>query len=299
MQNYFKGNALPKDWDANKQVYHEKLKIPDQRQIDAFQQYQIFVNYAYQMDKLDSILEIGSGLSTILLAMLAHERKCNFYSVDVNFDRVMNSVRGTDLEGVVKNNVNFMKGTSITKDEFVEFYKQDGITTFAKISISDISQHLDDFIKVGADKRKLIEIGTMLKSSLDAKTLKDLFIYMDSFRLRKDILNIYSQTRSFVDEYKFFERKDIGTLGVIDALLEQVNTFDLIFFDSGEFSSNVEFQKLKDYVRPGGLAVFHDIYFPKSYKNFLVCSAVKADSSWEVIYQDEDTPQGLMMAVRR
>lgn len=299
MQEYFKENMFPKDWDGNKNDYYEKLKIPDQRQIDAFQQYQTFVNYAYQMDKLDNILEIGSGLSTVLLAMLACERKFNFYSVDVNFDRVMNSVGGTNLEDVVKNNVNFMKGTSITKDEFVEFYKQDDITTFAETLISDIAQYLDDFIKVGADKRKLIEIGKMLNSSFDAKTLKDLFIYKDSFRLRKDILNIYSQTRSFVDEYEFFDRKDIGTLGVIDSLLEQINTFDLIFFDSGEFSSNVEFQKLKDYVRPGGLAVFHDIYFPKSYKNFLVCSTVKADSSWEVIYQDEDTPQGLMMAVRK
>ena len=66
--------------------YHKTLKIPDQRQSDAFQQYQIFVEYASQLDNLKNILEIGSGFSTVLLAGLGQERKCNIYSIDVSFE---------------------------------------------------------------------------------------------------------------------------------------------------------------------------------------------------------------------
>lgn len=82
----------------------------------------------------------------------------------------------------------------------------------------------------------------------------------------------------------------------LDNILKRYEMLDYVFFDSGELSSMVEWMKLKERIRVGGLAVFHDIYFPKSIKNFMVCAAICCSKNWEIIYQDKSTPQGLLVA---
>ena len=46
--------------------FYKELKIPDQRQVNAFKQYQKLIHYAFHMPELYNILEIGSGFSTVL-----------------------------------------------------------------------------------------------------------------------------------------------------------------------------------------------------------------------------------------
>jgi hypothetical protein len=80
--------------------------------------------------------------------------------------------------------------------------------------------------------------------------------------------------------------------------IDSSQSWDFVFFDSGEVSSNIEWLNLKDKIAVGGLAAFHDIYFPKSIKNFLPCAAIAADPAWNVILLDEGTIQGLLIAQR-
>ena len=52
-------------------------------------------------------------------------------------------------------------------------------------------------------------------------------------------------------------------------------------------------------LRPGGYVILHDIFFPKSFKNWLVCGAITANAAYETLYIDRSTPQGLMVAQKK
>jgi hypothetical protein len=56
---------------------------------------------------------------------------------------------------------------------------------------------------------------------------------------------------------------------------------------------------LKDRIEVSGYAIFHDIYYPKSIKNFLVCCMVELSDDWEFVYTDTITPQGGAVAVKK
>ena len=74
---------------------------------------------------------------------------------------------------------------------------------------------------------------------------------------------------------------------------------DLVFLDSGEFSSMPEWEIVVSRLRPGGYVILHDIFFPKSFKNWLVCGAILANPAYETLYIDRSTPQGLMVAQKK
>src|SRR3989339_1814677 len=111
-------SIFPKDWISNKEYYYKTLKFPDVLQWKVFEQYQIYLNHVYNLKDLKNILEIGSGHSTILLALLGAERKCKAYTLDVGFSRLTDSIEGTSFKNIVDENIIFLKGTSITEKQF-------------------------------------------------------------------------------------------------------------------------------------------------------------------------------------
>ena len=48
----------------------------------------------------------------------------------------------------------------------------------------------------------------------------------------------------------------------------------------------------------GSYALLHDIYYPKSIKNFLVAIYLELDDSWEILYLDNASPQGGLVAIK-
>ena len=115
----------------------------------------------------------------------------------------------------------------------------------------------------------------------------------------RPLLDAYSIERSFDREVEWLERVAAESrCGVLDDLSSAGRSWDLVFFDSGELASIVEWLKLKDQIRPGELAASHDIYLPKSIKNFIVCAVVVADPAWRVVFIDSSVPQGMLIAQR-
>ena len=72
--------------------------------------------------------------------------------------------------------------------------------------------------------------------------------------------------------------------------------FDAIFFDCGELSSMAEWIYFKELIPVGGYALFHDIFYPKSIKNFLVATYIDLSPCWDIVLLDSFTPQGGMIA---
>ena len=93
-------------------------------------------------------------------------------------------------------------------------------------------------------------------------------------------------------------RQFLENKGFVDKILENNIEYDFIFFDSGELSSLVEWVLLENQIKIGGYAILHDIYFPKSIKNFLVASFINISKNWEIVYKDLSTTQGMLVAKR-
>jgi hypothetical protein len=293
--------------EATYELFYGQLSLPDQRQVNVFKQYLKFTNFAYHIEPLNNILELGAGVSTILLARLAHFRRCNFFSVDM----VGNCLRDSafsELGGIsvgelqqvlprkLESTINVLEGASISKEEFGAIYGVDEHSTLGGISVGELQQVLPRFISREFGVRKWKQLEELLGQPSQGIDPLEIFIERGRLVFPRDILNLFYQVE---DEFVFFSREGSEKSGVLDDLLKRTASFDLVFFDSGECASLPEWVKLKDHIRPGGIAVFHDIYFPKSFKNFLVCSAVTADPKWQVIYQDRSTPQGLLIAVKQ
>ena len=80
--------------------------------------------------------------------------------------------------------------------------------------------------------------------------------------------------------------------------LTEKTQFDAIFFDCGELSSMAEWIYLNEFIPIGGYALFHDIFYPKSIKNFLVATYIDISPCWDIVFLDSHTPQGGLIARR-
>jgi predicted O-methyltransferase YrrM len=281
---------------ATYELFYGQLPLPDQRQVNVFKQYLRFVNFAFHVEPLDNMLELGAGFSTVLLARLAQFKQCQLFTVDIACERLLNRLKEGAFAEELESIVEVLEGSSISTEDFWSIYGPKEHSTVAGISVTELKQVLPRFISRQFGVRKWTQLEELLgKPSQDIDPL-ELFFEDGRLGFPEDILNIFSQAG---DELDFYSREGSEKSGVLDELLQQTECFDLVFFDSGELSSLPEWIKLKDHIRPGGIAVFHDIYFPKSFKNFLTCSAVTVDPKWQVIYQDRSTPQGLLIAVKQ
>ncbi len=122
--------------------------------------------------------------------------------------------------------------------------------------------------------------------------------------IRKDLKfpsKYHGKRAALVRRFFAYEQGQLrhGEGGVLKKLIARGDKWDMVFFDSGELASLIEWGKLKDRIAIGGIAAFHDIFFPKSFKNFIVCASIVADPSWKVLFVDDSTMQGLMIAQRQ
>jgi len=72
---------------------------------------------------------------------------------------------------------------------------------------------------------------------------------------------------------------------------------DFFFSDSGEYSGLAEWNIVKDKIKVGGYFAAHDIYYPKSIKNFKVAKIIKKSGKWDIKVKTS-TRQGLLIAQR-
>jgi hypothetical protein len=99
------------------------------------------------------------------------------------------------------------------------------------------------------------------------------------------------------EEEKFYQQTDIKD-NYCTQLKNSNIIYDIIFFDCGEYSSLAEWFILENQIRIGGFVLLHDIYYPKSVKNFIVATLISVSSKWEILYIDNYSKQGGLVARR-
>ena len=247
-------------------------------------QYIQYLNTLRQKKSLNYGLEIGVGYSTFLTAQLVRQKEFQMYSIDTNLQK-LKKIGGKKGYSFLNDHINLIHGQSISFNEFNNFYNISH-KKYANIDVCEIKKYMNEFI--------MPYNGNYANNfaKQNAKTIINSFFEFDKLKFNKDIINIGGR---FDNEYEFLKNSSIGK---IDELLQQINMFDFIFFDASEYSSLIEWEKLKGRINIGGFAIFHDIYFPKSLKNFIPAASILADTNWNVKYKDVTTIQGLLIAER-
>lgn len=72
---------------------------------------------------------------------------------------------------------------------------------------------------------------------------------------------------------------------------------DFYFSDCGEYCGYPEWLIIRDHIIPGGIFAAHDIYYPKSIKNFKVVEEIEKSPDWMVL-EKTSTKQGMFIAMK-
>ena len=260
-----------------------ELGVPDEVQYKVFMQYYKMVKMVAEKDDLNNILEIGSGFSTIFWGMLSEERNINVYTLDLSFTNLFEAVNGTPYKKYI-NNINLLEGLSVSANETNDYY--DNIYThdyfgFDWKNIVENSMFIDEII----DRRR----SNHLKKKYHLDAIVDIKTELaNNHKFLEYNLDYYSNFGSFKKELDLLSKREVALKGDV-----MQKMFDVIFFDSGELASNVEFMKLFNKVNQGGYVCLHDIYYPKSFKNWLPCTVYQLRKDYKQVYIDSETSQGM------
>ncbi|GMR17147.1 MAG: hypothetical protein BMS9Abin32_206 [Gammaproteobacteria bacterium] len=292
----FGAAAAMQDAKAKQAQFYPDLNYPNKKQFVVFPAYTCLVNFA-QRQGCKRILEIGAGLSTAVWADYAGRTGAAVCSVDADHSRMRSYVRNTPHDAAVTRHVNLIEGVTIDAEEFLAFYAAGSQASYAGVAASALAEHLNLFQSASTSPRRRFLIGKA--AGRWRWTARDLLSTATTLSLPRPLLDVFSSGRNFDHEIAFLREADAqGAGSVIDRRLQQDDPWDLIFFDSGELASMLEWTKLKDRIAVGGFAAFHDIFFPKSIKNIVPCAGLVADPDWEVVFCDNSTRQGLLIAKR-
>ena len=211
------------------------------------------------------IVEFGGGYSTVFASGFINIAIKDITSVDFNpskYDRILNSSRNAErfLSGI-----NSKPRVSVTLQEVHESLQ-------ALLTFLDANQ------------------GLVLSASLAR------FGYKKDFELNQ-LSQDFTSHPSYKMETGFYSKFDaVSGSGFCREIIEEKLQFDAYFFDCGEISSIAEFWLLKDHMKNGDFVLLHDIYYPKSIKNFLVACYLCVDPDWKVIFEDNSSAQGGLVA---
>ncbi len=258
-----------------------------------FAQYMVAAQFAASLegDGPPRVVELGRGYSTVALAwslppeaalISVDAKPVDAYDIRVPLDALTGRVR-------------FENGFTVTADEMAAFYGHEPAATFLGLPAGELRRTVADFlVPAEGPYARALGLDGLDAQALRAACLERLFAQGPDGPAVRSLAEVLPERHAA--ESRFAAP---GPPSVLDRLVEEFETFDAVFFDCGEFSSMPEWTVLGKRIRPGGLAVFHDVYFPKSVKNFLVCAALAASPDWEILYRDRTTPQGLVVARRR
>ena len=223
-----------------------------------------------------NLTEIGGGYSTVLAKTLFDSSEVKITSIDAypqKYYRILNS----------KNNTrNFLSSIN---------------------SINSITVSLDDVRKALPEiVGRLMEYEpSALKDALtqfvsDKEVLESICLDVDRKNLSA-LCNLFLDHDSFKLDIAFYEK--FGALTgdwACKDLAKENKVIDCLFLDCGEVSSLAEFLILEKNLKSGSYLLLHDIYFPKSIKNFFLAALLTLDDRWSILYVDTVSTQGGLVA---
>lgn len=211
------------------------------------------------------LLELGGGYSTILAAQQLNIPSSSVTSVDVNpkkYERILNSKRAAKNFLSSINNITMMT----IKYEDID------------IALSEITNFLETV--------NVLEVDGALSS----------FGYTKGF-VRTQLIDDFKKHKSFADELRYYEENISVNQRTFCSEYGSLNfDFDAYFFDCGEISSVAEFWLLEKSMKERNFVLLHDIMYPKSIKNFIIATYLTVSKDWQILYLDNCTPQGGLVA---
>ncbi len=276
---------------AIKEKYFNNIKFSDTREINVFYSYLRGFYLLFLDTSIKNILEIGGGQSTALLSKFGQRFGWNIITIDMNPESITLKLRSQiETEDTLKN-ISFRKGVSISTNEIKYFY-DNGFEKIGNIAFESIMNSTANFIETNMDNRRIEKILSVLKIDKFEKNILINKIISEKNALQK-LIDVY---RTNGDELEFHDNNDIEQFTpLLKSIMDQEN-IDVVFLDSGEFSSLPEWVIVEPRLRIGGYIILHDIFFPKSFKNWIVASSIVANSNYRILFIDESTPQGLLVA---
>jgi hypothetical protein len=236
---------------------------------------------------------MGGGQSTALLASLGQQLGWGIITIDMNPESIAQKLRSHSLSQRTLDNIAFRKGISLRTQQIHSFYDRK-ISTVGGVSFSDAVKAAATFIDVSMDIRKAPMVSAALDlPDFNSDLVLDAITQADG--LTERLIQVF---RTPGDEFEFHLAGSEPQMGCLEEILDG-EIINAVFLDSGEFSSLPEWEIVHQRLRSGSYVILHDIFFPKSFKNWLVCGAIMADPAYEVLYIDRSTPQGLMVAQKK
>lgn len=260
---------------------------------------QVFLSYVrgFAVLLLDpavkNLVEIGGGQSTTLLASLGERVGWKIVTIDMNPEAIALKIRNQGVSDATLRKVQFQKGVSLTAGEIRAFYDRP-LVTVGGVPLEQALKAARDFIDVSLDGRKAPKVARALDAA-EFSADGVIAAVLKSDRLPPQLIEVFRTPR---DEFAFHGDGAGPQEGCLRQIMDS-DQIDAVFLDSGEFSSLPEWEVVEKRLPLGGYVVLHDIFFPKSFKNWLVCGAIQANPAFEVLYVDRSTPQGLMVAQKR
>ena len=279
--------------ESIRELAYADLHYPSEKQRNAFLSY-VRLGRIAAHHGCRRILEFGSGLSTAIWGGMARRMGCWAVSVDLDFGNMQSFVAGTPHEAAVRDGVTLVQGATVSAADMEAFYLSGGRASLGGVPANAFAECIEKYYRPHAAQEKRVETAAPGSSRSTAKIL----VRDGELTFPVALLDAFAIGGSFQEELAFLRRATAGGLGVLDDVLAREEAWDLVFLDCGELSSNVEWEKVKPHVAVGGLAAFHDIYFPKSFKNFLVCASLTVDPAWRIVFEDGSNSLGLMVAQR-
>lgn len=279
--------------EAIQKKYFSEINFSDERERQVFLSYIRGFSLLILDPAVKKILEIGGGQSTSLLAELGQRLDWRVVTVDMNPEAIALKIRSQSISDTTLRNIEFQKGVSIGTQEIRSYYERE-LFTVGGMAFADAVKASANFIETSMDARKASKVAKALGfDDFSANGVIDAIL--QSNRLTPQLLEVFMTP---CDEFEFYAESAEPLQGLMREIME-TDAIDAVFLDSGEFSSLAEWEIVHSSLRPGGYVILHDIFFPKSFKNWIVCGAIMANSDYEVLYIDRSTPQGLMVAQKK
>lgn len=248
-------------------------------EIDPLYSYLAMLDVVKQAQISGEGLEIGGGYSTILFSQLVDRNKMRIESIDMNPDKYLRIIPRTKTRRHLFERIHRIDRLSVTLEQIISSYKLILPARISQVGNEKYTQALKNFVRnnhsfpkndIDIFKHEPEDWGILLLQLPDFKVEEKFYIH-----------NGYREEKGYCSELK-----------------EQERIFDFIFFDCGEYSSLAEWFILEKQIKIGGFALLHDIYYPKSVKNFLVACFISVSDDWEIIYKDNISQQGALVAKR-
>ena len=246
-------------------------------EIDPVFSYLVMMDYLKQSGTKGEALELGGGYSTVLFCQLVDRLGLKLETVDINPEKYLRILPRKKTRDYVFSRVQRIDQLTVSLEEIESAYGQYLQTAMSQYSDEEFYAVLNKY--------------TRYKDVNSAEELRR--IVGTRGELAKSLLEL----PEFESEKSFYSENNALTgVGYCRQLVAANKKYDFIFFDCGEYSSLAEWAAMEGSIKIGGYALLHDIYYPKSVKNFLVATLIDLSQKWEIVYVDKVSAQGCLVA---